>query len=134
MIDMDSITKHLKMVTDILLVKNPVGTSMGILFGVVAHGIFGMVSPIIQSIDSIKIEALNALHFIAAGVFGFNVKSWKNQHKVSLEIENAIAFINEQERNGIISEFEAKQQYRELVSKAVENVVVKSQKSVPTQK
>ncbi|PTP09572.1 hypothetical protein CWN85_10075 [Vibrio splendidus] len=134
MIDMDAATKYLKMSTDILFVKNPVATSMGTLFGIVVHGLFGLFLPFFQSIDFIKVASLNVFHFIALGVFGFNVKGWKNQHKVSLEIENAIAFINQQETKGLISEFEAKQQYRALISQAVKNVAVKNEATVSPQK
>ncbi|MFM5568163.1 hypothetical protein ACET8I_16650 [Aeromonas veronii] len=134
MIDMDAATKYLKMSTDILFVKNPVATSMGTLCGIVTHGLFGLFLPFFQSIEFIRIASLNVFHFIALGVFGFNFKGWKNQHRVSLEIENAIAFINQQEKKGLISEFEAKQQYRALISQAVKNVVVKNETSVSPQK
>jgi len=134
MIDMDAITKYLKISTDILFVKNPVATSMGTLFGIVTHGLFGLFSPVFQSVESIRAVSLNIFHFIALGVFGFNIKGWKNQHKISLEIENAISFINEQEKKGLISKFEAKQQYRALISKAVESVVIKNETTVSTQK
>jgi hypothetical protein len=134
MIDMDVVTKYLKISTDILFVKNPVATSMGALFGIVAHGLYGLFLPSLQSFEFIKVAALNVFHFIALGIFGFNIKGWKNQHKVSLEIENAIAFINQQERKGLISEFEAKQQYRTLITQAVKNVVVKNETTVSPQK
>ncbi|WP_157721398.1 hypothetical protein [Vibrio gazogenes] len=131
---MDAVTKYLKISTDILFVKNPVATSMGTLFGIITHGLFGLFSPVIQSIQSIQVISLNVFHFIALGIFGFNIKGWKNQYKVSLEIENAIAFINQQEKKGLISELEARQQYRALISQAVKNVVVKSESTVSPQK
>lgn len=111
----------IKISTDILFVRNPIGTSMGTVFGVVMHGLVNLFSPALQSIDFIKISALSVFHYIAIGIFGFNIKHMKSYHKVKPEIEEALAFIEEQQRKGNITKLEARQRYRELVATAVEN-------------
>lgn len=111
----------IKISTDILFVRNPIGTSMGTVFGVVIHGLVNLFSPALQSIEFIKISALSVFHYIAIGIFGFNFKHMKNYHKIKPEIEEALSFIEEQQRKGNITKLEARQRYRELVAKAVEN-------------
>ncbi len=114
------------MSTDILFVKNPISTSMGTLFGIFIHGVFNFFSPLFQSYELVKVSAFNVFHFVAFGIFGFNVKNLMNRHKVSSEVELTIKFIEEQLANGHISKMEAKQQYRVLIAKAVDNVKVNS--------
>lgn len=117
------------MATDILFVKNPISTSMGTLFGVVLHGFFGLFSPWIQSLDFIKVSAITAFHFIAFGIFGFNIKNYLNRHKVSPKIEAAIILINDQKKKGLISDAEVRLQYRKLISKVVEDATIKDSTS-----
>lgn len=127
----DDLTYYIKLATDILFVKNPVSTSMGTLFGVTLHGIFGLLSPLIQSFELIKLSALTVFHFIAIGIFGFNIPSYINRHKVSPKIEIAMRLIREQLREKTISKAEANRQYRELISKAVEDAKVNDDQNTP---
>ncbi len=124
---MDEVSKYMKIATDILFVKNPIGTSLGVLFGIITYGLFGLFSPLLQSFSFIKTTSVSFYHFLALGVFTFNIKGWINQEKVSLEIENALSFIREQEKNGTITNMEAKQQYRSLIHKAVSNITLKNE-------
>jgi hypothetical protein len=118
----DKLTYAIKIATDILFVRNPVGTSMGVLGGVIFHGVVGVLSPTIQAVDAIRVSSLNIFHYIAFGVFSFNVKGFYSRHKVSKEVEEAILFIDEQVRKGMYTKIEAKQRYRELINRVVENV------------
>lgn len=117
----DTATSVVKIATDILFVRNPIGTSMGTVFGIVLHGLVSLFTPLLQLIEAIKISSVSVFHFIALGIFGFNIKHLKNYHKVSPEIEEAITFIEVQQRKGNITKWDARQRYRELVSQAVEN-------------
>lgn len=112
----------IKISTDVLFVTNPVGTSMGVVFGIVLHGVANLFSPSLQTIELIKLSALNLLHYIALGIFGFNFRHFINRHKINPKIAEAIAFIEDQVSKGNISELDAKLRYRELISKVVENV------------
>ena len=129
--NIDDVTYYLKLATDILFVKNPVSTSMGTLFGVVLHGIFGLFSPLIQSFDVIKLSAITVFHFIAIGIFGFNIPSYLNRHKVSPKVEAAMRLIREQLNDQTISKVEARRQYRELISKVVEDAKVNDEHNAP---
>ena len=117
----DAATGSIKIATDVLFVRNPVGTSMGTVFGVLLHGLSELFSPFLNTIGLIKISSITVFHFIALGVFGFNVKHLYNAKNVSSEIEGTIRFIEQQVKKGNLTKVDAKQKYRELVSKAVEN-------------
>lgn len=117
----DTATGAIKIATDVLFVRNPIGTSMGTVFGVVLHGLSQLFSPFLKTIGLIKFSSITVFHFIALGVFGFNIKHLYNAKNVSPEIEGAIRFIEEQVKKGNITKVDAKQKYRELISKAVEN-------------
>lgn len=118
----DKATASIKIATDILFVKNPVGTSMGVLTGVILHGIVGMFSPFLVSLKVINPSALNIGHYIAIGVFGFNVGNFRRRHKINPEIEEALAFIKQMRKEGKISASQAKLEYLSLIKKVVENV------------
>jgi hypothetical protein len=94
---------------------------MGTVFGVVLHGLVNLFSPTLQLISFIKISSLSIFHYVAIGIFGFNFKHMRNHHKVKPEIEDALSFIEEQQRKGNITKKEASQSYRELITQAVEN-------------
>lgn len=123
----DDLTSYLKIATDILFVKNPISTSMGVLFGIVVHGLLGVLSPLFQSLELVRISAISVFHFIALGILGFNVPSYINRHKISPKIESAINLIEEQLSKGNISKLEAKQQYRSLITQAVSDAKIKEE-------
>ncbi|ENP7579841.1 MULTISPECIES: hypothetical protein [Gammaproteobacteria] len=119
--NLDDVTYFLKVATDILFVKNPISTSMGVLFGIILHGLVSVLSPFFTVFELIRNSTITVFHFLAVGIFGFNIKNYVNRHKVKPEIENAILLIEQQLSQGKLTRIEAKQQYRLLISKAVEN-------------
>lgn len=119
--NLDDMTSFFKIATDILFVKNPVSTSMGVLFGVILHGLISILSPFFSIFELIRNSAVTVFHFLAIGIFGFNFKNYLNRHKIKPEIENAILLIEQQVSEGKLTKIEAKQQYRLLINKAVEN-------------
>ena len=118
----DKLSSSVKIATDILFVNNPVGTSMGVLLGVILHGASCIFSPFLETVKFIKITALNIFHYIAFGMFGFNIRNFFIKHKVAPEVIEAINFIENQVTEGHITKTEAKLQYREIISKVVNNV------------
>jgi len=129
--NLNDVTYYIKLATDILFVKNPVSTSMGTLSGVVLHGLFGLFSPFFQSFEILKMSAITVFHFIAIGIFGFNIPSYINRHKVSPKVEAAMRLIKEQLREQTISKAEANRQYKELISKVVEDAKVNDEQNEP---
>jgi hypothetical protein len=124
--NLDDVTSVIKIATDVLFVKNSVSTSMGVLFGVILHGAVSILSPFFATFEAIRNSTVTVFHFLAVGIFGFNVKNYINRHKINPEIEEAIALIEKQVSEGKLTKVEAKQQYRLLITKAVENARVQS--------
>lgn len=118
----DKISSGLKIALDILFVKNPVGTSMGILFGIILHGLISVLYPVWETLQKIKLSSLNIAHYMAIGIFGFNVKSFFSRYKIDPGIEEALAFIQKQVKEGRISKIDAKIQYKNLIARVIENV------------
>ncbi|MFA6899069.1 MAG: hypothetical protein WC256_02545 [Desulfurivibrionaceae bacterium] len=118
----DILSSSVKIATDILFVNNPVGTSMGVLFGVLLHGSSCIFSPLFETIKAINFAAINIFHYIAFGIFSFNIRNFYKKHKVAPEVIEAINFIEKQVVEGRITKTEAKLQYREIISKVVSNV------------
>lgn len=130
----DDITLGFKKATDIMLVKNPEGSSMGFLAGVVLYGVFEFFSPTFKVISTIKITALKWFHFVALGIFGFNIKRFLSKGKLPLEVENRLKLIQEMRDSGKITQSEANLLYHSLVKHYIESVNlnedIKNQKEV----
>jgi hypothetical protein len=118
------------MATDILFVKNPVSTAMGILFGLLSHGLISLLSPFFPSFEVIRTSSVNLVHYLAFGVFAFNLSNFLNRHKISPEIESAFKAIDKQVSEGKLSKIEAKQSYRLLIASVIDNA--KAKKSTDT--
>lgn len=119
---MNKLTAVFKIATDILLVKNPVGTSMGLLFGVIAHGIASLFAPVIELTWALRLSVLKIYHFMAIGVFGFNIKSLNAKNKIPPDVEEAIQMVDKLEKQGKISMSQATLYYREITNRVIENV------------
>lgn len=119
---LDKLTYTAKLATDILLVKNAVGTSMGALVGVILDGAVSGASPFLAAASSLKQSGVSVAHWIALGIFGFNFRTWTKRDEIDPKIKEALQFIEEQVRQGRITRAQAKLRYSELVTKVVESV------------
>lgn len=119
---LDKLSFAAKLATDILFVKNPVGTSMGALFGIILDGALNLSAPFIGPIQAIKSSGIGLLHFVAIGIFGFNFKTWLKRDEVDPKIKEALDFIEDQVKQGRLSRSQAKLKYNEIITKVVENV------------
>ncbi len=130
----DRLTASIKLATDILFVKNPVGTSMGIFLGIILHGLVSLLAPLIASIKYLETSSLNLAHYMAVGIFGFNIRSFKSRHKISPEIEEAFNLIKQMEQSKKITKVEAKEHYRVLIGKVVANTQlnIQTQEQLPS--
>ncbi|HDZ9460342.1 TPA: hypothetical protein RU014_003419, partial [Vibrio cholerae] len=61
---------------------------------------------------------------IGLGVFLFNIRPFLNRNKVDPSIDEAISYIETQRKLGRIDEWQAKQMYRNLHNKVLENVLL----------
>jgi len=118
----DNFTLGFKKATDIMLVKNPEGSSMGFFAGVVLYGLFEFFSPALGVIKVVRITALKWFHFVALGIFGSNIKRFLSKEKIPLEIENRLRLIQEMRDSGKITQGEANLLYHSLVKHYIESV------------
>ena len=118
----DNATATIKTATDILFLKNPLGTAMGILFGFILHGGVIILSPFIEFLNNLR---LSLAYYLAIGAFVFNIKYYLQQKKaVPKEVDEAFNFIQAQEISGAISHYEAKLLRQALIRKVIENFSV----------
>ncbi len=82
----DNLTAILRTVTGVMLLKNPLDTAMGVLFGVILQGLATVFGPFIERVTNLRISVLNFLHYIALGMFAFNIKNFAYRHKAPPEI------------------------------------------------
>ena len=118
----NKLTLNIKRATDVLLIENPVGTSMGIFAGIILYGLIGLFSPMLQTITIIKISAIKWYHLVAMGIFGFNAKSFFVKTKYPIEVERRIELIEEMQNKGKITQSQADIMYHSLIKKYIESV------------
>jgi hypothetical protein len=121
---LDKFSSSIKVASDILFVKHPLQTSMGVLLGVGLHGLNSIFGNTLESLTQLKFSTLKAWHFIAVGIFGFNVKFLLNQKKLDPEIEEALTTITKMEMNGQIRRDHATLLYKQLAEKVIKNVTL----------
>lgn len=109
----------LKRITDILIIKNPVGTAMG--------GIFGYLSQVACSLFETSkniASTINPLAFILLGIFIFNIRTWWKKDEVDEQVVNKIDFIEQMKKTGKIDEIEAKLYYRNIINNYLESMPI----------
>jgi hypothetical protein len=124
--DLDAITRYGKQALDVLMVFDPRATSLGIFAGVLFHGIVGLFAPVLSTIQVINIAALRFWHYLAVGVFMFNIPKFIRRNKIDPKITEALNYIKDQKQSGHIEEWQAKQMYVNLHQKVLENIVLEA--------
>ncbi|MFM5740416.1 hypothetical protein ACET6T_17020 [Aeromonas veronii] len=120
----EQMTVLVRKAINILFVSNPRGTSLGVLSGIVIDGFISLFNPILKTIAVINISLIKLWHLIGLGVFLFNIMPFLNRHKVDPSIDEAISYIETQKQLGRIDEWQAKQMYRNLHNKVLDNVLL----------
>lgn len=120
----DKVTEVARRAINILFVSNPKGTSIGVLLGVILHGIIGVFSPAIKTIEWLNIGALQLWHLICLGVATMNIPPYLKRHKIDPTIQSAFDYIKLQHDSGNITEWQARQMYLNLSRKVLENIVL----------
>ena len=120
--NLDAITIYLKKSTDILFLQNPVGTSLGVLSGIILNGLNVLFAPMIESFLQLKVSLLNIWFFWASSIFGFNIGPFVKKKKLSPSINEALQLINNQVTSGKITSSQAALLYNELIRKVISNV------------
>ncbi|SIQ02296.1 hypothetical protein [Marinobacterium stanieri] len=120
------LTLLLRKVFDVLLVKNPIGTGLGVLLGIALQGLVGLFTPTLKTILYLDFSRLTYLHYISFSVFSFNIKTFLSKDKVDPSIERIFDFIKESEKDGKIDKETAHKYYNQLCSEIVSRVVIES--------
>lgn len=122
----DKATELARRAINILFVSNPKGTSIGVLVGVILHGIIGVLSPALKTIEWLNMGALQLWHLICLGVATMNIPPYLKRHEIDPSIQSAFEYIKLQQDNGNISEWQARQMYINLSHKVLENIVLEA--------
>ena len=111
---------------DILIMKNPERTGYGVLLGVVLLFFSKLFSPYLKQIEIIDIEMAPIWGWIPLGVIMTHFPSviWSLFHKSKID-DNIDSIIKAIEK-GNLSEIEKRHLYRKVITKCMEDVVLKS--------
>jgi hypothetical protein len=118
------ITEFIRKSINILFVSNPRGTSLGVLIGVILDALLGLASPLLRTVEALNFGAIKMWHLIGVGVVSMNLPSYLRRKEVDQSIVNAIEYIEEQKKNGAISDWQARQMYVNLHNKVLESVTL----------
>lgn len=130
----DSTTELIRRALNVLFVSNPKGTSLGVLIGVVLHGLFGILTPALKAIELLSFSSLKLWHFICLGVAATNMPTYLKRHKVDPSIQSALEYIKQQQAEGNIRDWQAKKMYIDLLEKVIASVALESEATPRTQK
>lgn len=108
---------------NILFVGNPEGTSLGAVLGGLLSGIFSSFEPILKSITWFDATKLGTLHFVALGIFLFNIGKYLKRNEVPIEIFTATKFIEDSVRSKRITKQEGAIQYAQLIRRYTDSVM-----------
>jgi hypothetical protein len=125
----EDITELFRKSINILFVSNPRGTSIGVLLGVVLDGVLGVFSPLLKSVEALSFSAIKMWHLIGFGVISMNAPGYLRRNEVDPSILKAIKYIEDQKKNGRITDWQAKQMYVNLHQKVLENVTLNKETS-----
>ena len=112
---MDKITNLAEKAFNMLFIRNPTRTSLGVLLGVILHTIFDNV------IRLTKIALTFPIYFwMALSVFALHFHSLFTPHAIDEELETHMHYIEEVQKKGKFTEREKRQQWRNYVSRIYE--------------
>jgi hypothetical protein len=120
----DQVTGAAKQALDILFLANPTGSSLGVLTGVVCHGLLGLVGPFLTSVEWLALDTVKLAHLIALGVLVFNLPSYSRRHRVDPKIEEALLFIQREASKGNIPKWQQRIMYENLFNRVLQSVTL----------
>lgn len=130
----DEITEVFRKAINILFVSNPRGTSIGVLIGVILDGLLGLFSPALKAIEILNIGVVKMWHLVGLGVASMNLPSYLRRNEIDPSISSAVKYIEDQKKNGRITEWQARQMYVNLHQKVLENVTLNNEASEASDK
>ena len=117
----DIITSAIKRATDILIVKNPRGTSLGIFCGVLLQGLISVFKPLLDEMKTMDFSAFTLPYTIALGIIAFNIGSFFKKEYLSPEIEETLRLIRIAKDEGNLTNAQIRLMYINLYRKVLES-------------
>lgn len=118
----EKILQYVQRALNVLLITNPVGTSIGALLGVVINGVTRIFAPALKHLKFIDLSNINLLYYIALGALITNINKLFRRPKFDENIEGAFRFIRQATRDGKLTDAEQRQMYRKLFVEVLESV------------
>jgi hypothetical protein len=120
----DRISRIINIAVDLLLINYPTRTSLGVVLGIVLDFFFSLFYPLISRNEYLDPERISRWQFAAVGVLIVHLPTIRGflskQPDFPEPIENAIKVIE----GSNLSKEEKRQQYRLLIEKVLESVVL----------
>lgn len=119
--NIDNLTLYYRKAINILFLKHPTRTCLGVIFGYCMDCLINLFYPSLERLSFINIGSINLVHLIAIGIFLAHLPTFINfVYKKSYgeeSIDQILALIE----NGNFSDDEKRQQYRNLINKVFED-------------
>jgi hypothetical protein len=121
MIDQGDATRYVRAALNLLLMKNPFRTSMGILAGVIAGFLAELFRPSLSALEWMNVDII-ARYWpgCIVGAFCFNVPVFVKRHSLNEEIEEKLSAIRRCVREGKLSAAQAKTLYLRVAMDVIE--------------
>lgn len=120
---MDALTGFFSRAMDILFLKNPVRTSMGILIGIVLWGFSPVFSPIVEDFTQLDFSQTSPAAWIALGVVGISLQGSPIKTKLPEDVEVLFDILDNTEKAGLSTQ-ETRAKYRMILEKYAVNVAL----------
>jgi hypothetical protein len=127
----DSLTGLISRATDILFLRNPVRTAMGVIIGAILWGFSPVFSPMIKDLIKLDFSQVHPIAWIAVGILGISLKDSPIKTKLPEDIEMLFDILEKAEKAGISKE-ETRARFRMILEKYAANVALnqKTQKEL----
>ena len=111
-----------------MIIKNPIGTSMGGISGYLLQVAFNLFET-----SKNFFSATSTISFIVFGIFVFNIKTLWQKDDIDIEIKNKVSLVEQMVKDGKINKSEAKLFYTNIVRDYLNTAVIddKVQKNSP---
>ena len=120
----DQLTALFHRAIDTLFLANAMGTSMGILIGIVLNDAFSAFAVVRKGWVSEVRSVVHWWAFVGFSIVGINIRPYLRRHKLSPTIVEALEFIKRQERDKTVPRWQIRVMYQSLFTKVLENLVL----------
>lgn len=127
--DLDRITLVVRRLLDILFLANPIGTSVGVLAGVVFDAVLKLFQPTWQNSRVVDPAQVHVWHLVAAGILIMNVRM-ATRRRVPTQVDALFVELREAYRMKALTLTDLRMRYRALIDAVIAQVQISDQASV----